>query len=163
MQPTPSNVVLISDKIRRIQDRLGIPFLLENIATHLRLPGTLAFHEFYQQICERAECGMLLDVTNIVVNARNMSIDPFEFVARMDLSRVVQLHIVGYSECDGRVFDSHTENIQPEIFALAKEVIRRASVRAIIVERDGNFPQPAVLAEELQTLKLMLDSSVGTL
>ncbi|MBL4845397.1 MAG: DUF692 family protein [Planctomycetes bacterium] len=55
----------VAAKIRAIQEQADLLFLLENVTTHLRLPGELSFPELLNGICEVADCGILLDVTNL--------------------------------------------------------------------------------------------------
>jgi len=157
--PTPGAVRRVADKIRQIAAATGRPFLLENIATHLAQPGGLSFAELYQRMCEEADCGMLLDVTNLYVNCRNAGRDPERVLDALDLSRVVQLHVVGYGERDGRLFDSHTADIQEPPFALTGAVLARAPAQAVIVERDGCFPAPGVLAGELRRLQALFEAA----
>lgn len=155
--PTRDNVRLIAEKIRRLQVQTGVPFLLENITTHLSLKGELSAAEFYQSVVEEADCGMLLDVTNIMVNCRNRKMDPLLFLDALDLSRVVQLHLVGYSERGGVLYDSHTEDVTEDLFTLTEEVVARAPVDTIVIERDGHFPEPAILEAELARVQDILD------
>lgn len=158
--PLAKYVGPIAAKIRAIQERTGLPFLLENITTHLRLKGDLPFAEFYNRICAEADCGMLLDVTNLFVNCRNFERDPLAALEQLELSRVVQLHIVGYTERDGRLYDSHRAEIQEPLYAFTEQVLQRAPVRAIVVERDGHYPRDAVLFEQLTRLRQLFALAV---
>ena len=54
--------------------------------------------QFINSVCSEADCGMLLDVNNIYVNATNQNYDALEFIDELDLSRVVQLHMAGHYE-----------------------------------------------------------------
>ncbi len=149
---TPQTLALVADHARALMDRCQKPLILENIATHLRLPGSMAEPEFLNRLCERAGCGLLLDVTNLYVNSRNHRFDPLVWLAALEPRHVVQLHVVGCTFQDGRWHDLHAEPIQREIRALANEVLARAPVRAVILERDARFPAPEVLAAELASL-----------
>ena len=155
--PTRANVRMIAAKIRQLQEECGVPFLLENITTHLSLPGELRAAEFYQQVVDEADCGMLLDVTNVMVNCRNRNLDPLQFIESLDLQRVVQLHLVGYSEHAGTLFDSHVEDISEDLFGLTRDVIDRAPVEAVIIERDGHWPSADLLRSELVRVQQILD------
>ena len=55
-------------------------------------------------------------------------------------------------ERDGRLVDNHSADIQEDLWELIHAVLDHAKVRAIIVERDGNFPATENLASELQLL-----------
>lgn len=128
------------------------PLLLENITSHLRLPGELSEPAFLNEVCSRAGCGLLLDVTNLFINSRNHGFDPLEWLAEIDARHIQQLHIVGYSRRNGRYTDDHSAPVQKELLDLAREVVARAPVRAIILERDSEFPAPDAMAGEVAKL-----------
>ena len=150
--PTRRNLAAIAAKIRAIQERCGRLFLLENVTTHLRIPAELSFAEFYGGIAREADCGLLLDLTNLYVNARNFGRDPLRALDALDLERVVQLHLVGFSEQAGRLFDTHSEDLQPALFELTEAALERAPVRAVILERDAHYPPRERLYEQLERL-----------
>jgi uncharacterized protein (UPF0276 family) len=151
--PTLENVRLLADHAREVMDRCGKPMLLENIASHLALRGGLPEPEFLNRLCDTAGCGLLFDVTNLYVNSRNHGYDPIAWLDALEARNVVQLHVVGYTRRGGRWHDSHAEPIQRELFDLTREVLDRADVQGVIVERDENIPAPEELAAELRELE----------
>jgi uncharacterized protein (UPF0276 family) len=156
VQPTRRNVELIAEHARQVSDFCQRPIILENITSHLRLAGELSETEFLNAICERAGCGLLLDVTNLFINSRNHGFDPLEWLGQLDLNRVAQLHLVGYAQENGRYVDSHAAAMQAEVLELAAEILRRAPVRAVILERDAEFSDHAALNTELAKLGSLL-------
>ena len=88
---------------------------------------------------KKGDCGLLLDVTNLYVNSRNHKFDPLHWLNSLDPKRIGQLHIVGYREADGEVFDSHSNPVQEDLWDLFKEVIKHSGVEAAIIERDVRF------------------------
>ena len=144
--PSASALSVLSDHARQVMDRCQKPLLLENIATHLRTRGAWTEPEFLNRLCARAGCGLLLDVTNLYVNARNHRFDPLAWLDELDLSAVRQLHVVGCTVRNGRWHDLHAEPVQAEIRALVDEVLARTAVEAVILERDAAFPHPSELA-----------------
>jgi len=153
--PTLENLRLVADHAREVMDRCGKPMLLENIASHLALKGGLPEPEFLNRLCDAAGCGLLLDVTNLYVNSRNHGYDPRDWLDALELRNVAQLHMVGYTRRGGRWHDAHAEPIQRELFDLAREIMERAPLRGVIVERDENIPAPAELAAELRELEAL--------
>lgn len=81
VQPTKEAARVIAAHAREIADRCGKPIILENITSHLQLEGDLSEPEFLNEVCERAGCGLLLDVTNLFINSRNHHFDPLEWRA----------------------------------------------------------------------------------
>ncbi len=53
--------------------------------------------EFFTEVVERADCGILLDVNNIYVSSINHEFDPAEYVDFVPAERVAQMHIAGHS------------------------------------------------------------------
>jgi hypothetical protein len=102
-----------------------------------------------------------LDVTNLFINSRNHGFDPAAWLRELDADRIVQLHVVGYSQSHGRWQDYHAKGIQETLMELVQEVLEWAPVRAIILERDANFPPPSELENELRRLR-QLTEQCGT-
>ncbi|GEM_PF-589650 len=151
--PTESSLSVLVDHARELMDRCQKPLILENVTSFLRLPGEMSETEFLNRLCERSGCGLLLDVTNLLINARNHRFDELDWLSELDSDNVVQLHVVGYSEQNGVWQDYHGAAIQDDLFHLVGEVVRSTSVRAIIIERDTHFPPDEELARELTRLE----------
>ncbi len=150
---TRETLGIVADHAREVAARCGKPILLENITSHLRLAGEMEETEFLNRLCDRAGCGLLLDVTNLFINSRNHGFDPLAWLGRIEPGRVRQLHIVGYSRENGRYTDSHAEPIQEELIELARAVAGHTAVEAVILERDGNFPSPGELDGEMSKVR----------
>ena len=151
--PTGAMLKIISDHAREVSDRCGKPMLLENITSHVQLAGDLRETDFLNQLCERAGCKLLLDVTNLFINSRNHGFDALQWLREIQPQNIVQMHIVGYSRLGSRYTDSHAAPIQDELIELAREVVRHAPVQAVILERDEDFPDVAGL--EIEVAKLL--------
>jgi uncharacterized protein (UPF0276 family) len=105
--------------------------------------------EFLAEILERSDCGLLLDITNLYINAINHGYDPQTFLDRLPLDRVVQLHFVGVERHNDLLIDSHAQPTPPKIWDLMEEVLARAPVKGVILERDMNLPPFEDLLKEL--------------
>lgn len=157
--PTREQLNVIVNHAREVSQRFKKPILLENITSHVRLTGELSETDFLNALCNQANCGLLLDVTNLFINSRNHGFDPVEWLQQIEPHHIVQLHIVGYSRSNGRYTDSHGAPIQEELIQLANEVVRHAPVRAIILERDEDFPGVAGLEIEIAKLTRIRDGN----
>lgn len=149
---TVESLSVFTDHVRELIDLCEKPLILENITSFLEVPGEMPETEFLNRLCEQSGCGILLDVTNLFINSRNHRFDPLEWLNQLEPSNIVQLHVVGYSVSDGVWYDRHADAIQDELFDLVGEVLRRAPVQAIIIERDTEFPSTSLLADELRRL-----------
>jgi uncharacterized protein (UPF0276 family) len=141
------------DHVLEVKAACQRPLLLENITSHIKIDSPIPETDFINQLCERAGCHLLLDVTNLFVNSRNHHYQPTHWLYEINPEHIKQLHIVGYSEQHGTFHDSHANNIQQELYDLTRQVIEHSSVETIIIERDNNFPPVSQLAGELQTLE----------
>lgn len=142
----------IADHAREVAERCRRPMLLENITSHLKLTGELTEPEFLNALCERADCGLLLDVTNLFINSRNHRFDPLAWLHEIEPRRIRQLHIVGYAMQAGRYMDSHSAPIQEELIELAQAVAAYAPVEAVVLERDDDIPDENGLKAEMEKL-----------
>lgn len=157
IRPTRDTARMIAEHAREISERCRKPLLLENITSHLRVDGELSEPDFLNEVCDRADCGLLLDVTNLHINSRNHRFDPLGWLREIEPSRIRQLHIVGYSREGERFTDGHGEAIQPELIELARAVVEYAPVQAIILERDTNFPGADAMADEVAKLRDLIE------
>ena len=155
--PDRATLDVIADHAIELSQACQKPLILENITSHLALAGDLTETEFLNRLCERAGCGLLLDVTNLYINAANHRFDARRWLRELDGSRIVQLHIVGYARHDGAWQDQHAAAVQDDLLELARDVVAHApALRAVIVERDENFPPAEEMAAELRRLEAAL-------
>ena len=162
--PSQVTMQILVDHVKQLTDECGCPVLLENITTELRLEGEIPEAEFLHQVCERADCGLLLDVTNLFINSKNHRFDPYDWFGELPASRIHQLHVVGYGLHEGHYVDTHTGRIQSDLWSLIKFVIDKSpKLQAVTIEWDHTFPTPDVLSEELQRLQsLSVSASRGS-
>jgi len=154
--PTRDNLTLLTDHVQQVQEATTRPVRLENITTPLRLPGSFSEPEFLNALCELPNVGLLLDVTNLFINARTHGFDAEDWLAALQPGIVRQMHIVGYGEEHGRLVDDHRLPIQPELLDLMAVAAERHDVEAVFVERDLDIPGPPELAGELSRVRQAL-------
>ena len=157
--PTSEMMKVIADHAREVSERCRKSILLETITSHVQLAGDLSETDFLNKLCERADCGLLLDVTNLFINSRNHGFDALKWLREIEPRRITQLHIVGYSRSGDRYTDSHSQPIQEELIELAQAVVGYAPVKAIILERDEDFPDVVGLEAEIAKLNRICGSN----
>ncbi|MCB1216007.1 DUF692 family protein [bacterium] len=151
--PTHANLKILVEHARELQERLELPLLLENITSSLRMEGDMPENEFIAELCRQAECGLLLDVTNLFINSRNHGFDPRDWLAPLPRAMVRQLHVVGYAQdASGKLHDSHDQLMQPDLLELIAYVIRNFEPEAVILERDDSAAAGNEIAAELEAL-----------
>ena len=68
-------------KIREVQEVLGRRILVENISSYVEHAASrLSEADFLAAVADEADCGILLDVNNLYVNARNHGLDARRFL-----------------------------------------------------------------------------------
>ncbi len=149
-------------RIRRLRDLLDLPIAVENISYYAHMPGTQMLHtDFVRAVCEEADCGLLLDVNNLFVNAGNHDLDPFEQLDRLPLSRVFQIHIAGHTERGGRLIDDHGAPTCPEVLALYREVTKRLGNVPTLLERDTRIPPLEEVLDEADQIRALQAAEVS--
>ena len=88
-----------AQKIREVRDFLEVPICVENVSSYAEFHvSEMTEWEFLNEVVERADCGILLDVNNIYVSSSNHSFNPFDYVNGVPAQRVAQIHIAGHSK-----------------------------------------------------------------
>jgi uncharacterized protein (UPF0276 family) len=152
VSPNPETIDIMAEHVRGIGERCAKPVILENITADLRIAGTLSETEFLNRLCETADCGLLLDVTSLFVNSCNHRFDARSWLRDINPQRIVQLHLSGYSYDNDRWEDAHREAIQEDLWELLEETLAYAPVKAVVLEREENFPPVDDLERDLQRL-----------
>jgi uncharacterized protein len=138
---TDEVVETVVRKTKLVTQRIPRPFALENITYYFTIPnGQMTEAEFITRVVEEADIGLLLDVTNVFMNASNHGYDPYKFLRSIPLERVVQLHLAGGIQQDGKWIDTHNQPIPEEVFELTDFIVANAPVKGVLLERDDNFP-----------------------
>jgi hypothetical protein len=126
---------IVCGNIKQARAEVAAPFIIENIAYTLRMPGAeLSEAEFLSRVVETTDSGLLLDLMNLHANSQNHDYDPYEFLASIPLERVVQVHIIGGHYHHGVLIDSHSHRTPEEVW---RRRVRRAANRDQRFDRGG--------------------------
>lgn len=156
---TEEAATVAASRIRRVQERLGRRILVENVSTYLRFRGSgMTEWEFVSEVAERADCGILLDVNNVYVNARNHGFDPDVYIAALPAERVAQYHLAGHQDHGDYVLDTHDQEIVGAVWDLFHRTIRLIGPRPTIIERDDHIPPFESLQSEMRRAQEILDA-----
>lgn len=175
---TEEAVKHVAQRIRYVQDFLGLQISLENTSYYLHSPtSTMNEVEFLNAIAQEADCSIHLDVNNIYVNGINHGLlDPYVFLDQVDMKRVNYIHIAGHDEehsaaqvvedLEGESFnkikgayrhlpelliDTHGEAVKGTVWDLLEYAYQRLPViPPTLLERDFNFPPFAELYAEVE-------------
>jgi uncharacterized protein (UPF0276 family) len=141
----------LAARILRVQERLRRRILVENVSSYVAFAhSTMAEHEFLAALAERADCGLLLDVNNVYVSARNHGFDPYAFLAGIPVERVGQFHLAGHSDHGTHLLDTHDHPVCDDVWELYRAAVRRFGEVATLIEWDDDIPELARVVAESQ-------------
>jgi uncharacterized protein (UPF0276 family) len=145
----------IVGRIREVEERLEVPLVLENPAYYAVMPGSdMSEADFVRTVVEEANCGLLLDVNNVFVNAVNHGYDPIRYIERMPLDRVRQIHLAGHTLCRDIVVDSHSGPIAPIVLKLYEYTLASCGrFVPTLVEWDQDVPSLDVVLDEVDRVR----------
>jgi uncharacterized protein len=139
----------VAARVERVQERLGRQVLLENVSSYVAFKdSTMTEWEFLSELARRADCGILLDVNNVYVSARNHGFDPFDYLAGIPADRVGQFHLAGHSNKGRYLLDTHDHPVPDVVWDLYRVAVRRFGAVSTLVEWDDCIPPLERLVEE---------------
>ena len=138
---TEESLAHVAGRVAAVQDRLGRPLLLENPSSYVAFrDSTMAEWEFLSELCRRVGCGILLDVNNVYVSARNFGFDPIAYLDGVDPGHVGQFHLAGHTDKGRYLLDTHDGAVPPAVWDLYREALRRFGRVPSLVEWDDRIP-----------------------
>jgi uncharacterized protein len=149
----PGVVFTITDNVLRTQDALQRRIAIENPSHYLHIENhALNEIEFLTELVHRTGCGLLLDVNNAYVSARNLGFLAESYIDAFPGAAVMEIHLAGHTPDptlgEQLLIDTHDAPIAPAVWALYTRLIGRIGARPTLVERDDNLPDYAVLDAE---------------
>ncbi|MEX0695588.1 MAG: DUF692 domain-containing protein [Rhodospirillales bacterium] len=152
----------VAGRVRQVQDVLGRHLLLENTSTYITfVEDEMTEWEFLSEICDRADCHILLDVNNIFVSAFNHGFSADAYLAGIPINRVRQIHLAGHEHNGDHIIDTHDEPVPGEVLDLYARAIERLGAVPTMIERDANIPPFAELVRELQGVRRVAEDCIG--
>lgn len=143
-------------RIRQVQDFLGQRILIENVSSYLTYThSVLTEWEFLREICEQADCLILLDVNNVYVSSINHEFNPLTYITAMPKERVYQIHLAGHANMGSYIIDSHDHDIVDHVWDLYAATLKYLGPVSTMIERDDNIPALSSLLTELNVARKM--------
>ncbi len=152
---TPAALDILVANVQQVQERLQRPLLVENLSAYLAwADNSLDEAEFFNTLVLRSGCQLLLDVNNLVVNARNERAgDPTAqacaFVNALSRGSVGQIHLAGYRELGDVVIDDHGSRVHADVWPVYRLALQRFGAVPSLLEWDTELPALAVLLDEV--------------
>lgn len=147
----------VAARVRRVQDFLGRPLVVENPSSYLEFKdSTIDEWDFLSALARETGCGLLLDVNNVYVSAYNHGFDAEHYIRSLPHDAVVQIHLAGPTDCGRYLVDTHDQPVPApvwELYRLAQELTGGVST---LLEWDANIPDFPELVAELRKAETAL-------
>ena len=146
---TEEALLHVRDRVLAVQDHLGRRIALENVSTYLTFPGsTLSEWDFLAELASSADCGLLLDINNVYVSAKNHGFDPEKYIDALPFDRIWQVHLAGHTDLGTHRLDTHSRPVCDEVWELYRFASRRIGAVASTIEWDADIPDWDTLEAE---------------
>ena len=153
---TEEAVSYVAGRIRQAQDILEQRMAVENVSYYTPTDTSMTEIEFTQAVLEEADCDLLLDINNIVVNSINHQYDAREFMLAMPKERIRYFHLAGHLvEAEDLRVDTHGDAVADPVWQLLADAYEHFGPVPTLLERDFNFPPIEDLLDEIRRIKSM--------
>jgi hypothetical protein len=159
---TEEALAIFCRNVDAAQEAFGRRILVENPSTYLDLTASaIPEPQFIAEIVRRTGCGLLLDVNNIHVSARNRGFDAGAYLAELPAAAVGEIHVAGFAtrEFDGEfvLIDDHGSAVKSAVWDLLGAALARTGPVPVLVEWDTDIPALPVLLAEAAKAEAMID------
>jgi uncharacterized protein len=130
---TEAMLDLVCERIRRIQERYKVPFLIEHII-HLisDAPADYSAAAFINEITSRTGCGLILDAYNLECDRHNFGFDIAAFLDELNLDPVREIHLAGGFRHEGVQLDIHSQPTAESTLDLALGILPRCPSLGVV-------------------------------
>ena len=154
----------LCDGIDRYQEAIGRPILIENPTNYLDFISEMDEADFLMEAANRTGAGLLIDVNNLYLSYRNTELDPRQYLAALDSSKVGEIHIAGFDADpnfpNDLLIDSHASPVDEAVWSLLHTALTTLGDKPVLLERDDNIPAFSELMEERnRAYALLADAS----
>jgi uncharacterized protein (UPF0276 family) len=160
---TDDAVRYVADRVRRVQDILEQRIALENVSYYAPTDSSMTEKDFLLAVLQEADCDLMLDINNIVVNSINHRYDASDFLKDMPAERIRYFHLAGhYVEDEDLRIDTHGTAVDDQAWALLEEAYGQFGPVPTLLERDFNFPPIEELLDEVRRIKQLQTPYLST-
>ncbi|MDJ0917159.1 MAG: DUF692 domain-containing protein [Woeseiaceae bacterium] len=158
---TEEAVKYVAERVLRVQEILGRRMALENVSFYAPTEEGMGELEFLLAVLDAADCDLMLDINNIVVNSINHRYDALEFLKRMPADKIRYFHIAGHHvEAEDLRIDTHGAPVDEQSWQLLAEAYAHFGPVPTLLERDFNFPPLEELLDEVREIRKLQQDAV---
>jgi uncharacterized protein len=157
----------VSEHIDEVQNVLGRGMLLENPSTYVVFrESTISETDFMREIARRTGCGLLLDVSNVLVSATNHGFNAAAYLDAFPVDLVGEIHLAGFAEAvDDKghllLIDAHDSPVRDQVWSLYRRAIERRGAVPTLVEWDNDVPDWQILLGEAQRAESLMAQTLS--
>ena len=160
---TEESLQHVSQRIRQVQDSLGMRILVENVSSYLTYrESTLSEFQFLAALTELTDCDLLLDLNNAYVNEVNHGIPVSTLFEQLPLERVREVHMAGFEDKGDYLIDAHNNRVAESVWSLFGELMRKLPEVPVLIEWDNDIPTLGVLLEEAARAEQMRAAALSS-
>src|SRR5271155_2292852 len=148
---TEESLDLFCRHVDEAQEALGRRLLIENPSPYLRFRhSTIPEAEFLTEPARRAGCGIVCDVNNIYVSARNFGFNPIDYLDALPVGVIGEIHLAGHHAAEdvNILIDDHGSRVAPPVWGLYAQALRRFGAVPTLIEWDTKLPALEILLDE---------------
>ncbi len=152
--PLPYNeesLDIFCSHVEEAQEAIGRRLLIENPSSYLRYRHScIPEAEFLTEVARRTGCGILCDVNNIYVSARNFGFNPIAYLDALPVEATGEIHLAGHHTAEDVdiLIDDHGSRVAQPVWELYAAALRRLGPVPTLIEWDTNLPALEMLLDE---------------
>jgi uncharacterized protein (UPF0276 family) len=152
--------------VDQMQSTLRRKILVENPSTYMQFRhSTIPEWEFMAAVAARTGCGILCDINNIFVSAKNHGWDASAYVAALPREVIGEIHLAGHSVRElagGGILriDDHGSCVADGVWSLYTEALRRFGPIPTLIEWDNNIPPLEVLLAQARHADALIGKEI---
>lgn len=147
---------IMVENVERVQNHISRQLLVENLSAYITPAGsTMSEVEFLTELCLRANCRLLLDLNNLVVNATNANsadilADVSRYIKQIPPQLVGEIHLAGCTPAlpGEPMIDDHSQPVPDIVWHCYRVALNHFGSVPTLVEWDTALPSWDVLTDE---------------
>ena len=185
---THEALTIMAANVQRVQDRLRRPIAVENLSAYLQWSeADWTEPAFLAELSRRTGCQLLVDVNNLMVNARNQhlahpDVGADQLVAECcawvdDLTQalgpaartgsddhhpaIAEIHLAGHTHAGDIVIDDHGSRVSDPVWEVFAHAQNTWGPVPSLIEWDTDIPEMAVLLSEARRAESVAMRATG--
>lgn len=142
------NLDILAKNVSYVQDTLGRPLLVENIAAYITLPqSSMDESEFLTALCKKTGCRLLVDLNNLVVNsinqrAPNVASTVNDWIKQIPAHLVGEIHLAGCTPAPpgALLIDDHSRPVSSLVWDAYRTALAQFGSVPTLIEWDTDVP-----------------------